>query len=476
MTVDTIDKSATTTDFHRIFEPLFEEHDYVVDEIEGTLPEGLVGTMYRNGPGMRQVGNTMLDHFLEGNGMLTSVTFDGKGARFRNRYVRTPFYEETLKSDTLPFRTAGTQIPGGPAANAGKPIAQEANTNIMMAGGHLLALYGGARPYDMDPETLETLRLWDVDGMLDAEHPGFSAHAKIDPRTGEFFNFSTQPGPVPTVHVYSIGPNGQGRLVSSAEVPFAHWVHDFAITDRNFVFALSPLLFDLDKMMKGEASPTGSLYMDATLGTPFLIMPRDGGPARVIEHDAFAYFHVTNAYEDGTDIVLDLSEFSVSFDRANQSMFEFRTGNMDYFRNIPVRYRISQSGKITREQQADFFSDWPQLDWRYVGVKNRYSYHSTVVSDTGAGGLGKIDHDTGRVTEHKLPDGHITGECSFVPAHVGAAEDEGWVLFMAYDPSKHRSRVVVLDAQNVEAEPVASVWMRHHVPFQFHGSFVGPQG
>jgi all-trans-8'-apo-beta-carotenal 15,15'-oxygenase len=474
MTATNKSSESAKADFHRIFEPLHEEHDYVVDEIEGALPEGLVGTMYRNGPGEREVGGAPLAHFLEGNGMITSLRFDGKNAHYRNRYVRTPYFEQSRKNRGMTYRTAGTLIPGGPEANVGREIAQEANTNVMRAGGHLLALYGGAMPYDIDPDTLETRGLWDADGVLGPDRPGFSAHPKIDPRTGEFFNFSTTPLPKPMVHMYSIGPDGRGRRLASAEAPFAHWVHDFAITERNFVFALSPFQFNLERIMKGEASPTGSLELKRELGSVFLIMPRDGGKPRILQHDAFAYFHVTNAYEDGDDIVLDLSEFSVPFERANQAMFEFRTGNMDYFANIPVRYRISKSGKITREQQADFLSDWPQLDWRYVGVKNRYSYHSTVTSETGAGGLGKIDHQTGRVTQHLLPDGHITGEASFVPASRTAAEDDGWLIFMAYEPRLHRSRVVVLDARNVEADPVASVWLRHHQPFQFHGSFVGP--
>ena len=34
-------------DWHRIFESLPQEHDYVVDHVEGRLPQGLTGTLYR---------------------------------------------------------------------------------------------------------------------------------------------------------------------------------------------------------------------------------------------------------------------------------------------------------------------------------------------------------------------------------------------------------------------------------------------
>ena len=37
--------------------------------------------------------------------------------------------------------------------------------------------------------------------------------------------------------------------------------------------------------------------------------------------------------------------------------------------------------------------------------------------------------------------------------------------------AEHRSRLVVLDARDVESEPVAVAHLRHHVPLGFHGTF-----
>ena len=51
-------QQAVTHDWHRIFDTLPDEHDYVVDEIEGRLPEGLAGTLYRNGPAKNEVGGS----------------------------------------------------------------------------------------------------------------------------------------------------------------------------------------------------------------------------------------------------------------------------------------------------------------------------------------------------------------------------------------------------------------------------------
>nr|WP_160824958.1 carotenoid oxygenase family protein [Actinomadura sp. J1-007] len=58
-----------------------------------------------------------------------------------------------------------------------------------------------------------------------------------------------------------------------------------------------------------------------------------------------------------------------------------------------------------------------------------------------------------------------------MPREPGAAEGDGWLLTLAYDPDEHRSRLLVLDARDVEAEPVAVARLRHHIPMGFHGSF-----
>src|SRR6476659_9408511 len=87
-------------DWHRIFETLPDEHDYVVDEIEGRLPEGLAGTLYRNGPGKNEVGGTPYAHLFDGDAMLSQFTLDGHGGgRYRNRYVRTTHYLKERTAD-----------------------------------------------------------------------------------------------------------------------------------------------------------------------------------------------------------------------------------------------------------------------------------------------------------------------------------------------------------------------------------------
>src|SRR5215470_5157016 len=53
---------------------LDEEVDYAA-EVDGTLPNGLSGTLYRNGPGLFERGGAKKWNLLDGDGMLRVTSF-----------------------------------------------------------------------------------------------------------------------------------------------------------------------------------------------------------------------------------------------------------------------------------------------------------------------------------------------------------------------------------------------------------------
>jgi all-trans-8'-apo-beta-carotenal 15,15'-oxygenase len=63
------------------------------------------------------------------------------------------------------------------------------------------------------------------------------------------------------------------------------------------------------------------------------------------------------------------------------------------------------------------------------------------------------------------------GEPIFVPRPGRRDEDDGWLLALAYDGARHRSDLYILDARDVESEPLAVARLPHHVPYGFHGTF-----
>ncbi len=64
------------------------------------------------------------------------------------------------------------------------------------------------------------------------------------------------------------------------------------------------------------------------------------------------------------------------------------------------------------------------------------------------------------------------GETTFVANPEGKAEDDGWLLAYDYDPSTDASALLVIDARDMSAAPVARVLLPRRVPYGFHGTWV----
>ena len=198
------------------------------------------------------------------------------------------------------------------------------------------------------------------------------------------------------------------------------------------------------------------------------VMPRNGSNADVVwyEIDPCYVFHPVNAYEDGNKIVLDVCRF----EKLSMSL-------ADGAGSPPLLHRWvidQQSGKVSEESLDDRPTDFPRVHDRVVGLKHRYGY----VAGLGAGpetlgaSLRKHDFDRGTSVTHDLGKGCQAGEPVFAASPGAAGEDEGWILSFVYDAARDTSDLVIIDASNFDAPPVARIHMPTRVPFGFHGSWL----
>jgi all-trans-8'-apo-beta-carotenal 15,15'-oxygenase len=474
--IDIVEQPNDTGDPRRIFGSMLDEHDYTITETEGALPEGLIGTLYRNGPGNWEVGGQPLEHIFDGDGMLSMFAFDGTSVRYRNRYVRTEHYLAGLNSVGVPQRGLGTLKPGGILANAFRGPANTANTNVMLHDGQLLALWEFGNPHALDPDTLATQGTYDFDGEL-GWLGTFSAHPKWDPATGEVYNFGFELSPRPVLRCYRLDTTGHLHRVRDVPLPEPVNNHDFALTDKHMVFVIDPIIVELKNMPAvalGMKSFDEALTFKASKGTTIVLVPRDGTRPTVIQTEALMHFHVSNAYEDGTDTVVDLVEWKQSWEELRPELRGFRDSDLEapLFGGNLTRLRITKAATVTREVLSDAKGDFPQFDWRRSAQEHRYSYLAALSENSGVpNAIVKVDSATGSEQVHELPVGHMVGEPIFVPRSASAAEDDGWLLAVAYDSSVHRSRLLVLDATNPEGEAVFVGHLPHHIPPGFHGTF-----
>lgn len=131
-----------------------------------------------------------------------------------------------------------------------------------------------------------------------------------------------------------------------------------------------------------------------------------------------------------------------------------------------------QTGKLAETQLSEQSVEFPRLNDSRVGQSYRFGYTAQFNADLQFGAVCKHDLHSGETLEHNYGAGRAAMEPVFVPKSNARAEDEGWLLSYVYDQNTNKSDVVILDAQDFEGAPVATVHLPVRVPYGFHGNWV----
>jgi all-trans-8'-apo-beta-carotenal 15,15'-oxygenase len=467
-------------------ESLLQEFDYLIDSIEGEIPADLQGTLFRNGPGLLQVGDLPLKHPFDGDGMVCAIAFDQGQAHFRNRYVRTEGYLAEQAAGTILFRGVfGTPKPGGWLRNAfDLKFKNIANTGVLYWGDKLLALWEGGRPHRLEPATLATLGEESFQGVL---QPGdaFSAHPRIDPGDAErpprLVNFAIKPGLSTQITIYELDPAGQVVEQQQHQVPGFAFIHDFALTANYCIFFQNPVQFNPLPFLLGVRSPGECIQFQSQQPTRIWLIPRHGqGQIRCLDTQSCFVFHHANAYEQENEIIVD----SICYDR-----FPSLEPDQDFrqidFATLPpgqlFRFRIDLERQSVKRTLLDpRCAEFPAVHPAYGGQAYRYVY--LAIADPAEGNaplqaLLKLDLTTGVQKIWRAGPRGFMGEPIFVPAGNSTAEnlshqdceEAGWILALVYDASHHRSDLVILNASSFQLQ--ARLHLKHHLPYGLHGSY-----
>ncbi len=421
------------------FAPTYEEVTATDLKVTGNIPPELNGRYFRNGANP-ETGES--PHWFLGNGMIHGVELsNGKANWYRNRYVRTPQLSSSDAESDVDDRARSL-----------------ANTHIVSHAGHILALEEGHWPFELNRD-LETIGPYNYDGKLET---GMTAHPKICGETGEllFFAYGMMP-PYLTYH----RATADGQLVQSEviDVKGATMVHDFNITRNHVIFMDLPMIWDFEAAASGLPIRWSDEY-GARLG----VMPRNGTNADVVWYDIEPcyVFHPLNAYEEGDDIVIDVCRMETTM----------KPGAADA---PPMLHRWTihqKTGSVSESQLDDRSVEFPRVPDRVVGLKHRFGYTAEFVSGLpAAGAFRKYDLQTGASTAHELSYGRMGGEPVFVPAEGATSEDDGYLLSFVYDPAENQSELIIVDASNMAAQPVARVHLPNRVPAGFHGSWIADE-
>ncbi len=436
------------------FAPVPDEATAYDLEVTGAIPPGLTGWYLRNGPNPHEAASA---HWFTGDGMVHGVRLDGgRATAYRNRWVRTT----TFTYGTPVYDRGGVR----------DLTAGVANTHVVRHAGRTLALVESSYPYELSHRPgheLETVGPYDFGGRLGT---AMTAHPKTCPVTGElhFFGYGGLRAPYLTYH----RADAKGELTVSrpVEVPAHTMMHDFHLTAGHVVFMDLPAVFDLARAM----NPTGGMpYSWAPdNGARLGVLRRDDpyGEVRWFETAPCYVFHTLNAHEEagGRRLVL----YGMRYPALDDGVLVSAPAHL-------WRWTLDLAAGTVREEQLDDRpGEFPRIDDRLAGLPAGLGH----VTEAPGSALGLFDDDSpaalhrydlagGSVSSHRFAPGRVPGEAAFVPADDRPG-GPGWLMTYVYDAVTDRSDLVILDADDLPAPPVATVHLPRRVPAGFHGNWL----
>ncbi len=445
--------------------------------LAGVIPPGLSGTLYRNGPGRLERAGKRVGHWFDGDGAILAVTFAEGAASGVYRYVQTEGYQAESKVDRWLYGNYGMLPSGNIWERWGKSVKNVANTSVLALPDRLLALWEGGMPHALDLDSLETIG---TDNLgLDSIPLVYSAHPKVDPISGQIYNFGISIGAKTKLNLYESDRSGKIIKHSQNKLPRLTTIHDFLMVGKYLVFCIPPIEIQPIPILLGLASYSESMRWKPELGTQILVFDRENlSLVSSFNVEPWFQWHFGNGYVD-TDgnIVCDLVRYP-DFD-TNQFLGEVATGATQT-EAIGTLWQLvidPTHGKlISNEQLVDRSCEFPIVQQSQVGQSWRYTYLAvhklgTILRQEIVGTIGRFDRQNQTLTTAEL-DRHLYPT---EPIHVVDKfdRDRGWILTVVYDGENHQSEVWIYDSDRLDETPVCRLGLPSVVPMGFHGTWKG---
>lgn len=453
------------------FAPWHEETEAFDLPVTGKLPDDLAGALFRIANNPRFAPRDLERyHWWEGDGGVAATYIrDGK-ASFRMKWVTTDSMKVEVAAGEAVYAGFVNGSEPHPIPEGAPPVKNVANTNVGLFADHLLVYYEGGLPHSVNAGTLDTLGSFNFGGGIDIL---CTAHYKLDPATGNMLFFAAI-GPSLTWYEAD-AKSGQVTDAFTFDMGTPAMVHDYVVSEHYAIFLISPTQFRLDRIMQGRP---GVLWDEAAVpdGSRFAVLDRR--THKVSWYDTgvmLAPTHFFNAYETPAGIIVDLHVIS-------------RLGNPADHPDDPVsshtwfppamawRFTLDHA---TRKASGQLLSgvagEFPKINDAWLGKQLRYGYFATtrdLSPLTMTDGMARYDFATGQTLVIEGTGGLTSpSEPVFVQRRGAAAENDGYLLSLWWNPVTGLSELLVHDTVAFSPEPLARVSLPVRVPFAFHGSW-----
>lgn len=440
---------------------------------KGRLPAGLAGTLYRNGPGRMQRGPTTWKHWFDGDGMVQALRLADGRLEHRGRAVDTVRRQAEERAGRFLWSGFGTAFDDARSVRSPDEV-NVGNISVLPVGGELLALWEAGSAWRLDPQTLATRGRFvmspETDGMP------FSAHPRMDP-DGRIWSFGYATGSG-RIWLYDLNRSGALQRVAAIEAPNADMVHDFAITERQLVFLLTPVL---RRPGQPRAQRAFMEQLQWHPERPSVVVVVDKTSLKVthqVELPNLFAFHFGNAWVDGDRLSLEVAR-SAGFDAVMRSIQQATVGQpvSGQLAQRPVELQLNlRTGSAQLVELPLAAGDFPRHDQRHTGLRTGTLLmmgRDTSLPDEAFGfnTVQRMDRRRQQVATFSYGSHTLAEEHLFV-ARPGAGEGRGWVIGTAFDWRARQTRLSVFDAEHLADGPLAQASLPYALPLGLHGQFV----
>ena len=430
-------------------------------QVEGRLPDGLAGTLYRNGPAWTERAGFRYEHWFDGDGMVHGWRLHGDKVIHRARMVATPKFSREQKAGRFLYPTAGhhrSRQPTDPQQRrrqSSQHLGDDAQWTPVRLVRSRLRVRARSRATDHDRA-----------GGL-ASGPGQRAvlRASTDRsrRLGVELRRDQPGGRFGADRSGTWTPPENWSPATYLETPMRGYLHSFAMTDQYLVFVLIPFRY-----REGEGAFFERLRFQPDQPLRIAVVPKHApATARWFEADFAAIYHFGDAYERNGEVVMRAVQH-LDVEEARSPMRPAMNGDADAhggngrLRELRLGLR---DGKARWEDTGVAGIEFPLFDPRTRGDRAARIYAPTNEGAHSApyfNAVAAYDVERGRRQVHGYGESVLAEEHVFVPRPGGSRADDGWLVGTLLDSARGRSGIAVLDAQRIEEGPLAQAWLPYY--------------
>ena len=434
--------------------------------VSGTVPAGLAGSLYRNGPGKFRRPGGSAGHWFDGDGLMRAFRIKGGEVTLAARFIDTAKRRADTRADAVVTPGFGTMGRPGAVVTDNDSV-NPANISVMPVGADLWALWEAGSPTVMDAGDLSTRGVKTL--RPDLAHMPFLAHPRTEPN-GDIWSLGVTGQ---KALIWRLGQGGELISADMIDLPCASYVHDFTATQHHLILVLQPLIQD----------KTTLPYIDGFTWRPkeatriLVIDKADLESRRIYELPALFAFHFGAAWAEAGG--------TIRFDACvgDDPGFAIRGGREvlkgEWTPSPPpvlALITLTPEGQA-RIERTGVVAEFPRNDPSLSGWPRGRTIHAT---GGGGGplfhGLATHDWKSGQSDAFEFGPAHLVEEAVFAPRPEARGELDGWLLAPSVNLAAKATELHVFDARQVAAGPICSWRAEVALPVSLHGAFVAAPG